>query len=147
MLTKDLLNFRRRGDYIKPVFIDSEDPKLLTLARSLLSIYEIPEGKTVGMTAKELTELSEPVVKSQRNLKLAKGLHKLILDRCKFSSPPDRDFPALREELFSRAADLLRDGSFELQLDKYRDASASSTELNAERDDCSLNSISMTHPT
>ncbi len=130
MLTKDLLNFRRRGDYLKPVFIDTGDPKLLNLARNLLSIYEIPDGETAGLTAKELAELSEPVVKSQRNLKLAKGLHKLILDRCVFSSPPERDFPILREELFSRAANLLRDRSFALEYNKYRAAAANTAELN-----------------
>lgn len=129
MLTKDLLNFRRRGDYLKPVFIDTEDPQLLSLARNLLSIYEIPDGQASSLTAKELAELSEPLVKSQRNLKLAKGLHKLILDRCIFSSPPEHDFPALREKLFSRAADLLQDESFELEYNQYRATAANTTEL------------------
>jgi uncharacterized protein len=129
MLTKDLLNFRRSGEYIKPVFINTGDQKLQDIARNLLALYDIPEGESTGLTMRELEELSEPIIKTQRNLKLAKGLNKLILDRCEFSAPPEHDFQALRSQVFSRSAELLKDKSFELDYQEYRDGVANAPEL------------------
>lgn len=129
MLTKDLLNFRRNGDYLKPVFINTEDRGLQTLAGNLLALYEIPDGESVGISMRELEELSEPFIKSQRNLKLAKGLNKLILDRCEFSAPPEHDFQELRSIIFSRSAAMLKDVSTQLDYQKYRDSTAGTPEL------------------
>ncbi len=129
MLTKELLNFRRSGEYIKPVFINPEDRQLQEIARSLINLYEIPDDGSPGMTSKELEELSEPIIKTHRNLKLTNGLNKLLLDGCEFSAPPDQDFQALRDRIFSNAANLLQDASFTLDYQNYFDTAADSNEL------------------
>ncbi|MDD5697017.1 MAG: DUF790 family protein [Victivallaceae bacterium] len=106
MLTKDLLKFSRRGKYLRPGFIAASDPALLQLAENLLTVYrDQEEGKYLSRG--EIDELLEPVLKSNKDLKLARGLNKLIADRCEFAQAGKFDYPARRREIFLKAAELL----------------------------------------
>ncbi|MDD5699485.1 MAG: DUF790 family protein [Victivallaceae bacterium] len=109
MLTKDLLKYRKQGKYIRPFFVDTGNAVLLQLAADLLTVYEGQEEEK-NLTRGEIEELTGPVVKAHRDLKLAKGLNKLISDRCEFSQPEKFDYPACRRELFLKAAALLKKG-------------------------------------
>ena len=82
MLTKDLLRYRRQGKSIKPQFIDVADEELLQLASSLLAIFNENEG---GRRS-EIEEQALLIIQGAKELKLAKGLYKLLLDRTEFSS-------------------------------------------------------------
>ena len=109
MLTKDLVKFRRQGKYVRPVFISTDDSALLRMAEDLLTIYH---GQEEGgnLTRGEIEELVEPVLKSHRDLKLTRGLNKLVSDRCEFSQAEDFDYPSRRRQVFLKAAELLKKG-------------------------------------
>jgi hypothetical protein len=109
MLTKDLLKYRRQGKYIRPFFIDASDGNLLRIADNLLTVYQGQE-EGQNLTRGEIEELAEPVLKSHRDLKLTKGLNKLIADRCEFSQAEAFDYPVCRRTLFLEAAELLKKG-------------------------------------
>ncbi|MEI8246493.1 MAG: DUF790 family protein [Lentisphaerota bacterium] len=117
MLTKDLMKFRRSGESIKPVFIAVDDQVNLELASELLAVYRLPEdGKPP--TRGELEEIVEPLLNVHKDVKLAKGFNKLILDRCKFTMPLEFDYAGLRQKLFTGSTALLKSGIADL--DEYR---------------------------
>jgi predicted nuclease of restriction endonuclease-like RecB superfamily len=94
--------------YAKPKFIDVEDPNLLDTASQLIALYD-PE---TGMLRSEIDEIVLPLLKSHKDLKLAKGLNKLILDRCEFSVPSELDYQTERRAIFVRSAELIRNGNY-----------------------------------
>ena len=74
MLTKDLLRTRTAGNYIKPLFIKTDDPALLSLAKDLLEIYQLSTGKS-----REYIEgFTSAGVATSRDLKIGKGILKII---------------------------------------------------------------------
>ncbi len=107
MLPKPLMKFRRNGESIKPVFIDPADPNSMELARQLLELYRLPENPDDALTRGELEDMAEPLLKGQRDTKLAAGLHKLVTDRCEFTTPLDIDYAELRRRIFTAGAKLL----------------------------------------
>lgn len=103
MLTKDLLRFgRSRQDQIFPRFLSPEDRVTLQLAESLSALYEVGQGQS----REELAEQVQPIINGHRSPLIAKGLNKLLLDRCRFREP-DGEVEAFRAQLFATAADLL----------------------------------------
>ena len=104
MLTRDLLRYKSSGMYVKPSFISVSEPKLLTLAERLIAIFE----NSVGTTREELDEQLERITAAYNDVKLARGLVKILLDRCEFTGCKDQDYPAARHALFLRSAALLR---------------------------------------
>ncbi len=117
MLTKDLIKFRRRGESIKPVFIAVDDPATLELAAELLAVYRLPENAPPP-TRGELEEIVEPLLNAYKDVKLAKGFNKLILDQCKFTMPLQFDYADLRQKIFAGSASMLANGFNDLQ--EYR---------------------------
>jgi predicted nuclease of restriction endonuclease-like RecB superfamily len=117
MLTKDLMKFRRSGETIKPVFIAVDDPVTLELASELLAVYRLPEDG-LPPTRGELEEIVEPLLNAHKDVKMAKGFNKLILDRCKFTIPLEFDYSGLRQKLFTHSATLLSSGMADLE--EYR---------------------------
>ncbi len=108
MLSSDLLRFRQNGDYLKPSFIDSSDPRLLHFASALLQLYENGTGSTRGT----LDELTSSLVLRQKDLKLARGILKILSDRAEFSSAGgSSNAPELRRSLFRKSAFMLREGN------------------------------------
>ncbi len=109
MLTKDLLRYGVRNGAIKPSFIQTNNESLLNLANNLLSLYT-PENNPLK---KNLTEEASIIINSFGDIKLAKGINKIILDQCKFSSPDDYDYLEHRANIFNKTADILQKESFE----------------------------------
>ena len=114
MLTKDLLKYKRVNGYLKPAFIDTSDTYLLSLAKQLLFIYN-PENQC---TKKDIDERAAPILNIQKNQIVAKGLNKLILDRCEFSNTSECDYPELRKEIFTLSAGILK--SLLTSYDEYK---------------------------
>ena len=108
MLTKDLLRLRASGMYLRPQFLKTDDHELLQFAKELIVIYE--EG--IGEQAETLDNLAEMIVLRQKDLKLARGLLKVVRSRAVFSGEND-DFPYAekRQEVFARTMELLRSGA------------------------------------
>ena len=106
MLTRDLLRFRTMNSYAKPQFVNVDDETLLEFASQLIAIYD-PEA---AMLRSEIEETILPLLKSCKDIKFAKGLNKIILDRCEFSAPSDIDYTAMRKNIFQSSARLLKEG-------------------------------------
>ncbi|OGV35570.1 MAG: hypothetical protein A2020_07155 [Lentisphaerae bacterium GWF2_45_14] len=123
MLTRELIRFRTMNSYAKPQFVDVNDENLLEFASQLISIYD-PE---VAMLRGEIEENLLPLLKSCKDIKFAKGLNKIMLDRCKFSAPSDIDYTAMRKMVFQCSAELLRSGEFPDHM-QFRDAIVSESD-------------------
>jgi len=117
MLTKDLLRFRVMNNAIKPAFVKADDPALLEFASSLISLYEGSAGAKRGA----LEESAEALIKPVKDLKLARGVNKIALDRCVFTSVVDSDYPTLRKAVFAKAFKLFAAGG-QKELSGFRDA-------------------------
>ena len=104
MLTKDLIVCRHRAGRLHPQFLRTDDPQMLDFADQLLAVYR--EG--LGSTRGELDALATPLVAGQANLALAKGMRKVLEERCDFTAIGDIDYPAERRVLLLTAAELLR---------------------------------------
>lgn len=103
MLNKDLLRYNTRAGEIKPKFIKTDDPALLSFAESLLQQYTVDSEPTRG----ELDEIVTPLINGQKDLKLAKGINKLILDKSEFRINSDVDHAQLRRDVFALANGLI----------------------------------------
>ncbi len=117
MLTKDLLRYRIAAGYAKPSFIESKDPSLLNFASQLIGVYT--DG--CGLKREDVEHSALQLVNSKRDLKLSRGLQKILEDRCEYSSCKDHDYPALRLALFRRSAALLREGDPTEDISAFRD--------------------------
>jgi len=84
VLTKDLLRFKREGDRLVPLFV-KPTPQVRQGCEDLLGFYRHSVGRTRG----ELQELATPILYRMRSMVVARGLQKLILDRCTFTDPAD----------------------------------------------------------
>lgn len=106
MLTRDLLRFRIMNSYAKPQFVNVNDEALLEFASQIISVYD-PEA---GMIRSEIEESILPLLKSCKDIKFAKGINKIMLDRCEFSAPSDIDYTAMRKDIFKSSAKLIKSG-------------------------------------
>lgn len=108
MLTRDLLRVRRAGNYLKVLFLQRDDPGCLRLAGELIRICT--EG--IGRTAAELEEEISACVLGGKDLRLARGIAKIVRDRAVFSGTPGEiAYPEARKKLFLHTAELLRSGA------------------------------------
>lgn len=106
MLTKDLIQCRMQRGALKPQFVSVETLDLLQLAGELLVAYNV----SAQPLRCEIEELVEPLVSGFRQLKLAKGIWKIVDDRAEFSSPEEIDYGVERRRLFEASALLIRSG-------------------------------------
>lgn len=105
MLTRDLLRYNTtRNGRIFPRFLDVQSQLLLNLAQELTALYESGDGAS----REELAELATPIINGHRSILIAKGLNKLLLDRCAFQEP-DGELEALRMAVFETAAGCMRE--------------------------------------
>ncbi|MBF0359156.1 MAG: DUF790 family protein [Magnetococcales bacterium] len=103
MLTKDLLRYNRnRQSRIFPRFLNVEDKITLNLVAELNNLYQTG----VEQSREDLAELAQPIINAHRSPLIAKGINKLLLDRCKFREP-DKDVAPFRAKVFATAAKLL----------------------------------------
>ena len=124
MLTKNLIKYKVSKGLIKPGFIKPNDPDLLNLANQLLSAYSLENN----LSRKETDKLTTPIINSYKNIILAKGLNKLILDRCEFGIKSELDFNEFRKNIFLKSAELLNNPESD-DLLEYRSKIISSLEL------------------
>jgi uncharacterized protein len=103
MLTKDLLRFNRnRQARIFPRFLSADNRVTLLLAEELSNLYQTG----IDQSREDLMELAQPIINGYRSPLIAKGINKLLLDRCTFREP-DTEVEQFRAEVFATAAKLL----------------------------------------
>jgi hypothetical protein len=121
VLTRELLIFRRVKGNLRPTFIDARDELHLALAASLIEIFEHGIGETRGT----LDEALDVLVGEAKKQKLARGLVKLLQDRCGFEEAGDAA-SSLRRQAFVASAATLRalpdDASLDLYLERLSPA-------------------------
>ena len=111
MLTKDLLRFKTVSGRIHPLFIAPDDRALLAFASSIVNTYR----DSLRYPRSEIQESLAPLINSQRDLKLAKGILKLYDDLCGYSGDSEADCPAMRRSAmlyFPSSCSGVRSGSF-----------------------------------
>ncbi|MBF0132331.1 MAG: DUF790 family protein [Magnetococcales bacterium] len=102
MLTKELLRFdRRRDGRIIPRLVDTNNRVTLDLAAEMIDIYAQAQ-ENQGLSREELLELVQPAMDASRSALIAKGLNKLLLDRCEFCEPDPR-LEEIRMEAFKES--------------------------------------------
>ena len=105
MLTKDLIRYFYRKDKVFPGFLDVLSPPLLQLAEELINCFKKAVNK---QTAKSLQEELTPLIHSQKDMLLTKGLVKLLMDRSKFSTDSDVDYLQIRKQIFTYSNSLIK---------------------------------------
>ncbi len=103
MLTRELLVYRRVKGNLRPTFVDVKHEDNLALAAGLVQILEHGVGETRG----NLDEALGVLVGEAKKPKLARGLVKLLLDKCSFEEPGDAA-AGLRRAAFTASAAALR---------------------------------------
>ncbi len=106
MLTADLVHVRRRGDRLMVVPLSqAERPRALELASAYLDLARAHVGQPRGA----LLDACRAIDVEPREQRLARGLLKLVLDRCEFEEDAALDPMQLRRTLFTRAASARRE--------------------------------------
>ncbi len=101
MLTRDLLRFRVSDGVVRPTWL-KPTPAIVTVADELLRHWR--EG--VGQRRGDLEDAAAPIIHRSRSLPVARGLQKLILDRCTFTEAAS--CADLRERALNASAALLK---------------------------------------
>jgi len=111
LLTADLVHVRRRGDLLHVVALgEPERPRARELAASALALVRAH----VGLPRGALLEAWGQVAIAPSEIRLARALFKLALDRCEFDEGAAIEPIELRREIFTRSANLRRSASGEL---------------------------------
>lgn len=113
MLTADLVRVTVRKGRILPTYLRGKNPRAAHYAEALCSLYASAEGWSRADLAEELREL----VGDAPDFLLARGLAKLLDDRCTWSSEAATPPEALRAAIFDAAfrRDTLREGALKAQ--------------------------------
>jgi len=97
VLTKDLVRYKIDKNSIFPLFIHTNDPKLLRISTQLLELFKDSIGKTRG----ELISDSKNIIDHcEGNTIVARGLEKLLMDRTIFNTESPESLIQLRQKLF-----------------------------------------------
>ena len=106
MLTAELVHVNRRGDRLVVIPVsDAERPRALELATAYIDLARAHVGQTRGT----FLEACDAVDAEPREQRLARGLLKLVVDRCDFEEDAAHDPMELRRALFTRAATARRE--------------------------------------
>lgn len=106
MLTTDLVHVRRRGDTLQVVPLSAEQR---TRAQAIAATYVQLARAHIGESRGVLVEACGQIDVAAHERRMARGLCKLILDRCRFDEGGNDDPAELRRTLFSRAAQARKD--------------------------------------
>ena len=97
MLTKDLVRYKIYKNTISPLFIPTNDPKLLRTSTQLLELFRDSTGKTRGAL---ISESKNIVDHCDCQTIVARGLEKLLMDRTTFNTESPEALVQFRQELF-----------------------------------------------
>lgn len=100
MLTFDLVRARRRGDEVRPQYLDAGSATELARAEELVALFSAHLGRTRG----ELDDALAERVGEATDYLLHRGLAKLLFDRCAFEVEAPRPPSELRRAVFEAAA-------------------------------------------
>ena len=125
MLTRDLLRCRTAGGIARPSFVDPRDPQLLHFASQLIALY----AGNIGSKRADVESAAAQIVNAKRDLKLARGIQKILEDRCSYSSSDDCDYPALRRALFTRTAALFREAELPGSIETFHERAIEGEEI------------------
>ena len=89
MLTRDLLRFRNLSGYARPAFLEETDRKTLDLAAELLETWRVG----VESFRKETEDAVNALSARWTDMKLPKGLSKVIADASRFTLPKRKAQP------------------------------------------------------
>ena len=105
MLKLENLRFHRRREKLYVGFVSGSDETARRLCRELLDAFD--EAAAGRWTRGELEEWCAALIRREKDVKLASGLAKILLDRAEFEESDDT-LPELRREVLSRAAEALK---------------------------------------
>lgn len=113
MLTAELVRVTVRKGRVIPTYLRGKNPRAVHYAEALCALYASAEGWSRADLAGELREL----VGDAPDFLLARGLAKLLEDRCTWSREAAVPPEALREAIFDAAfrRDTLREGALKTQ--------------------------------
>lgn len=102
MLTGELLRARVAQKNIRPSFIKADDPKHLDRAEQLLDIYRLALDE--GWTRGQIDEAAGEVEGDDTDIKLVRGVAKVLQDRAEFAVQAPLEPIELRRRVFEAAA-------------------------------------------
>jgi predicted nuclease of restriction endonuclease-like RecB superfamily len=102
MLTADLAMSWRRGDQIKPRYIDTGEEDYLREAEDLIALFAQHEGETRAALEESLLDY----VGTGTDYKILRGLIKLLTDRCEFETSAPAEPSEIRRAIFLKAKEL-----------------------------------------
>ncbi len=111
MLTLDLVRTYQKGNKVFPNYIEISNPKLSSIAATLIEIYENHQGQERG----KLDDTLEKVLSQGSEVIVYRGLAKLLEDRCTFEVSYSQDPSQIREKVFEIANNLRKNRKFEHQ--------------------------------
>jgi len=100
-----------------PLFLDCGDPALLEFATSLLDIYR----ESIGQSLSALEDYVAPLQGTVGDLKIYKGLRKVLEDKCDVTAPGEFDYAECRSQVFKASAAQFHVKDWETP-DEYRKA-------------------------
>ncbi|MBF0370628.1 MAG: DUF790 family protein [Magnetococcales bacterium] len=127
MLTRDLLRYATQSRRILPRFVDPKNQNLINLIKELIGLYS--EGK--GQSREELGEVIQPILNAYRSPLIAKGLNKLLLNRCDFQEA-EEGLDLFRLGVFETASKRLAEKGMG-DLEKYREVVAGDVNIDPDQ--------------
>ena len=116
MLKLENLRFRRRQEKLYAGFVRADDEDARRLGGELLAAFD--EAAAGRWTRGELEEWCAALTRREKDVKLASGLAKLLIDRAEFAEG-DEELPEIRRAVLSRAAAAMRNAGGDYR--RYRD--------------------------
>lgn len=102
MLTGDLLRARVVQKKIHPSFIKIDEPKHVDRAEQLLDLYRL--ALESGWTRGQIDDAATEIEGTDTDIKLVRGIAKVLQDRAEFAVQSPLEPPALRRRVFLAAA-------------------------------------------
>lgn len=109
MLPTSLVNVRHHRNRLAPQYLDSSNDSWRSLAEQILAIYRGRSDVTRG----EIEDEVEEAVGNHPAQLVARGLAKLLEDRCEFEIVASHSPEELRDRVFLRAAEHRKAGHFD----------------------------------
>jgi len=103
VLTRDLLRVSVKKGDIRPSWIDTDSPKLVETAQSLVETWS--DAAEESWSRSQLTSWVNDLVGDRRDHKLVRGLAKLMSDKSEFEVSSPIEPKELRQRVFSLAAE------------------------------------------